>query len=399
MPPRPCVSRIPERFPGGAHTARFPGVESEPLARFALWLRLARANCRLARKSVSSSSLTLDELVLLTEELQALVRAGVPLDIGLRSSAGRMPRRLRRMTQGLSDALASGATLSQALDSLGETIPAPYRTLVEVGARTGRLDDLLQELARFSSLVRDMQKQLSAAIIQPLALLCVGYLLSLLFVEVLATRFADFYVDLRTAPPVWIRAAMVLRESLPYWGPGIPLLLVLFFVVRWFVLTPSWQPVPDFGGAARFIPGMAHAIRETEAARFGQLLAMLLEAQVPLTDALPIVSGAVSDPRLRQWCLKAEEGTRNGHPERIPATRTLPALLRWLLSQQVPPAMLASSLRQMADLYRERALARMNRLVHFWPTAMSIGIGLLFVGLLATSTFGTLVDLWRRLPG
>jgi type II secretory pathway component PulF len=354
---------------------------------------------RPVRGLVPASSLTLDELVLLTEELQALVRAGVPLDIGLHSSAGRMPRRLRRITQGLSEALAAGATLPQALETLGETVPPPFRTLVEVGARTGRLDELLTELARFGGLVRDMQKQLSAAIIEPLALLVVGYLLSLLFIDSLFPRFADFYGDLQTAPPVWIRTGMILRESLPYWGPGLPVLFILFLVIRRFALPPSWQPVPDFGGVARFVPGMARAVREAEAARFGQLLAMLIEAQVPLTEALPVVSHAVSDPGLRRWCRDAADATRSGQLDRVPPARALPALLRWLLVQRVPPESLAYALRQMADLHRERALARMRRLVHFWPAAMTIGIGLTFVGLMATSTFGTLLDLWSRIPG
>lgn len=348
---------------------------------------------------MSTCSLTLDDLVLLAEELQALVRAGVPLDIGLRSTAGRMPRRLKRMTEDLSEALAGGATLPEALDGLGETFPAPFRTLIEVGARTGRLDELLGELARFSARVRDMQTQLAAAIIQPLATLGVGYLLSLLFIHSLVPRFAEFYVDLKTAPPVWIRAGLALRESLPYWGPGIPLVLILLLGFRRFVQIPSWQPVPDFGGVARFIPGMARAVREAEAARFGQLLAMLLEAQVPLTEALPIVSDSVADPSLRRWCREAAEANRAGQRDHVPASRAIPALLRWLLSQRASPSTLADGLRQMADLFRERALARMARLVNFWPTAMTIGIGLFFVGLIGTSTFGTLLDLWSQLPG
>ena len=303
------------------------------------------------------------------------------------------------MTEGLSDALAGGASLPEALDSLGDAVPASFRMLFEVGSRTGRLDELLEELARFSGVVREMQKQLSAAIIQPVAVFVVGYLLTLLFVDSLIPRMAGFYVDLRTAPPVWIRLAITLRETLPYWGPGIPLLLILFLVIRRFVIRPSWQPVPDFGGAARFIPGMARAVRETEAARFAQLLAMLVEAKVPLTQALPAISDAVSDPALRRWCRDAAVATDEGRLESVPAVRALPALLRWLLAQQVSPEALARSLRQVAEVHRERALASMARLIRFWPVAITIGIGLTFVGLMATSTFGTLLDLWSRLPG
>jgi len=355
---------------------------------------------------VRASPLTLDELVLLTEEFQALVRAGVPLDVGFRSSAARMPARLQGVTEELAGQLERGATLPQAMAALGDTLPGPFRTLVEIGARTGRLTEALRGLSSFGGVVLELQKSLTSAIIYPAALLALGYGLFIVLVTNLVPQMALFYEDLRTVPPIWLRIGLVLRETASTWALGIPLAIGLLWLVLRITRVPAWNPVPDLGGLGRLIPGMSRAIRDSEYARFGQLLALLVDAQVPIPEALPIVSQAISDPGLRRWCesetLRAGAGggqVDRGQTDRDAEHGSVPALVHWFLSHGQQEGELAPALRQMAALYRERALARMDRMVHFWPVAMTLGLGVLFIGIYALTTFGTLLDLWRRLPG
>lgn len=346
-----------------------------------------------------ASSLTLAELVLLTEEFEALIRAGVPLDVGFRSSAARMPARLQVVVEELSEQLQRGATLPQAMASLGDALPGPFRTLVEIGARTGRLTEALRGLSTFGAVVLELQKTLWAAVVYPAALLLLGFGLFVFLVTNVVPPMAEFYVDLRVAPPVWLRTGLFLNETALTWALGIPLVVIIVWLGTWVTRSPAWHPVPDLGGLGRLIPGMSRAIRDSEYARFGQLLSLLVDAQVPIPEALSIVSQSVSDPQLRRWCesetLRAAAGEAGGRLQ----PGTIPPLVHWFLSRGQQEGELAPALRQMAALYRERALLRMDRMVHFWPVAITLFLGILFVGIYSVATFGTLVDLWRRLPG
>lgn len=346
-----------------------------------------------------ATPLTLDELVLLTEEFEALVRAGVPLDVGFRSSAARMPARLRAVSEELAEQLQRGATLPQAMVSLGEALPGPFRTLVEIGARTGRLTEALRGLSTFGAVVLELQKTLWTAILYPAALFVLGFGLFIFLVTGIVPHMAEFYGDLRVTPPVWLRAGLFLNQTAPTWGLGFPLAVIVVWLLLQVTRRPGWSPVPDLGGLGRLIPGMSRAIRDSEYARFGQLLALLVDAQVPLPEALPLVSQSIADPGLRRWCEDHALRARTGQGERGERHPSVPPLVQWFLTGGQQDGELAPALRQMAALYRERALARMDRMVHFWPVALTLGLGVLFVGIYSVATFGTLVDLWRRLPG
>jgi type II secretory pathway component PulF len=343
--------------------------------------------------------MTLDELVLLTEEFRALVRAGVPLDVGFRTSGPRLPGRLHRLATALSEELERGSTLDQALKNQGDIAPPAYRMLVTVGARTGRLDELLKRMAEFGEAMRAMQQSLRDALLYPTAVLIVGYVLFIGMLLTLVPQSIAFFIDLRTPPPFWLVWGDWLRSTLPIWGPAIPVILIL--LAAWTRLTArasSWQPVPDVGGIGRWIPGMARAIRETEYSRFAQLLSLLADARIPLPEALPLAAAAISDPRLIRWADEEAARVQSGRPASALGSSPVPAILQWYIAHGERDGDLSGSLQQMAKLYRERALMRMARLVAVWPVVLTLGLGLLFIGLYATTTFGTLVTLWEKIP-
>ena len=79
----------------------------------------------------SKPVITLDQLVALNDEIAALVRAGVPLDRGLRSLGEDLPGRLGRFARQLSERIARGESLTDALaeptSTLAATLPGGDR--------------------------------------------------------------------------------------------------------------------------------------------------------------------------------------------------------------------------------------------------------------------------------
>ena len=61
-----------------------------------------------------TKQIALEDLIALNDEIASLVRAGVPLELGLSGFASSVSGRLRRLTDGLAERMKAGASLSAA---------------------------------------------------------------------------------------------------------------------------------------------------------------------------------------------------------------------------------------------------------------------------------------------
>jgi len=84
---------------------------------------------------VSKPVITLDQLIALNDEIAALIRAGVPLDRGLRSLGQDLPGRLGRFATQLSAQLARGESLTDALAEPKAKLPRLYRAVIEAAGQ------------------------------------------------------------------------------------------------------------------------------------------------------------------------------------------------------------------------------------------------------------------------
>src|SRR6185437_8000132 len=78
-------------------------------------------------------TITLDQLVALNDEIAALVRAGLPLERGLREVGGDLPGRLGTTMTALAGRLSRGASLPEAIEAERARLPRIYRAIVEAG--------------------------------------------------------------------------------------------------------------------------------------------------------------------------------------------------------------------------------------------------------------------------
>ena len=90
------------------------------------------------------SGLGWDDLIALTDEMAALVRAGVPLETGLAEMATELCGKQRNVANNVAAQLRAGKTLPQVLERSPETFPPIYTAVVEAGLRSGRLSSALR---------------------------------------------------------------------------------------------------------------------------------------------------------------------------------------------------------------------------------------------------------------
>jgi general secretion pathway protein F len=352
-------------------------------------------------------TLSLDHLVALNDEIAALVRGGLPLERGLRLAGGELPGRLRGTMTGLADRMSRGASLPEALQAERERLPRIYRAVVEAGLRSGRLSSALEGLAGFVRTYIDSRRVIGLALCYPLLVLTLAGGLFLLMVGLVVPRLLAAFDSFRVPAPAALRWLGWLGERLIYWGPVLPVLLVVV-LAAW-----AWSGRgAAFGGGRgrgragsllRLVPWMSGLLRHYEAANFADLLGLLVEQGVPYPEALALAADATGDAAVVRLAGALGEAIEGGDPpgevlRRLPArARALPPLLCWLLATGRQQGALAESLHALAAYYRRRAQHQAEKLRVFLPIVGLLAIGLTAALLLTLSLFVPLTTLLRDL--
>ena len=337
---------------------------------------------------------TLEDLSAFNAELLALVQSGVSLERGLADLANASPDRLGDLARRLSGRMAEGETLPAALRQEGNALPPIYGALVEAGVRSGRLTAALEGAAELAQEVRLVRQQVGQALLSPLLLLLLSFLLTVLFGVDLLHRYRDTYDNLFMAPPPWVAGLLWLGDWLQrFWWVAL-MGLGAFLWSWWRSAGASLLSLTGWSAPLRWVPGVSRVIHNLQHASFARLLALLCEQQVPLPEGLRLAGEATGDrafaTRAGELAAAVERG--DGSAARVQAG--WPTFLQWALSQGVQGVGLATVLRQASQIYRRRAAGGMLWLRTGLPIVCTVLLGGLITLAHAVINLGPMTALW-----
>ncbi len=339
-----------------------------------------------------TTSITLDQLVALNDEIASLVRAGVPLELGLRETGGDSAGKLRQISLALSTRMSDGASLVDAVRAEEPRLPVVYRTVVEAGLRAGRLPAALEALSNYARELVELRRKITLALIYPLIVTAVAYFLFIVVLVDLVERLRETYEMFRL-PISWPLATGVwVAETASRWWWIPPACLAV--AVGWWMMTGGVH-ILNFNGAARplaWFPGVGLICRRFQLANFADLLALLVEHDVPLTEGLQLSSTTTGDERLRRSVQLFATSVAQGNAGRAaPFPRFgLPPFLYWVLTCKQQGAGLARLLRHAGSVYRRRAMTLAVWFKLIFPIISVLVIGGGVTALYAVALFGPL---------
>lgn len=352
--------------------------------------------------SVSSSGpVTLDDLIALNDEIASLVRAGIPLDLGLRGFSGGVSGKLAAISGRLAERVERGESLSEAVQSEGPNLPAAYRAVVEAGTSAGRLPQALESLSALARTLVEIRRRISLSLIYPFLIILAAYYLLWYVVSDETLLMAE--IARRPGEPEawWMVAAGGLNRGLNIVGHVPPVLLVL--TLTWWLW--STRRAAGSGGLAtpgvRWLPGVRGSLWEFDLATFSNLTAILLEHGVPAGAALSVAAGSTGDARLMRDVNRLADAERRGEAlgERAASAKSFPPLMRWMIRAGERQGALAATFRQLAEIYRTRAEVRSERFKLLCPVLLTIFVGggaLLFYTLTVAIPFTEMLEALGR---
>jgi len=346
-----------------------------------------------------TATFSIEQLIALNDEIGSLVRGGVPIELGLSELGGDSSGALQEISQALAGRMEAGATLSEALQAEDRRLPVTYRTVVAAGIRAGRLPAALEAISNYARELVDLRRRITLALLYPFIVLVLAYLLFGVFVVQMVRRMRETYEIFRF-PLHWsLEMLSSVTEWISQWW-WVPLLGFVAIVVWW--MTTGGARMLTFSGAARpliLVPYVGRISRYFQYANFADLLALMVEQQVPLPEGLRLTAEATGDARLRRSGIRLAESIERGEPAGGHGDRRfgLPPFLYWVLTCEPTGKGLSKLLRHAASIYRRQGVNLSHWLKIVFPLVSAVVIGGGVTVLYALSLFGPMAQLWNDL--
>ncbi len=320
--------------------------------------------------------LSVDEMAMLTDEIAALARCGIPLESGLAGIRGDLPRRLQHAVNQLSERLAAGEPLPQALTQIDQRVSPLLVAVVESGLASGRLPAMLEELSRITQWRAELQRQTLRASIYPLFVLIVAVAVTALFGRVVLPAIADGFASLRLAPTPVVRSVLGLDElTFGSWaliGLGLVAGIALFLVAFPRVQRRAWR---TDGPRAR-LPVFGKLFTQARTSYFAATLGLLVDEHVPLPAAFELAGKASGNRVLAAQSDRVAARLRRGEALRAAASdlHSLPSLFRWTLVTAEQTGHLGATMKRSAENYYERAVTQAESVRLILPVVLMLGV-------------------------
>ncbi|MCY2992492.1 MAG: type II secretion system F family protein [Planctomycetota bacterium] len=315
--------------------------------------------------------------------MAALARAGVPLDQGLLHLGRDLPGRLGRIAQTIGQRLERGEEPARVFDD--PSLPTAYRALVAAGVRSGRLPLALEGMSALLRRVVETRRMVVAALVYQIVVLAVAYVLFAFNIAKFFPVLAHLYEDVLPGQHP-LAAFQWLADNVAIWIFWPPLLLFVLLGAWWFrtqyaVLAEGPSAGHSAGhSAGRWCgeqrPSVRNLLHAGRLATFADVLAVLVEHQVPLPEAIGLAADASGDRCLRESGRQLAERLRRGEtPTGVTALAGAPPVLNWLLMNTASQDRWRESLRRAAESYRRRAQWMSRWLSLYLPVTLTVAIG------------------------
>ncbi len=381
----------------GEIEARRPEEARAMLAGQGLDVVSVRQRRRLADIQITPARVKTPELMHVSRQLAAFVRAGVPIveaiDV-IREET--RDKTLAAVLNEVAVSLRQGESLSEALAPHEDAFPAFYLSVLRSAELTGHLDDVLDRLATYLERDLDARRKIRSALTYPvLVLFMAGISVAVMSVFVLP-RFTTFFESFDAELPLPTRMLVAGATFFGRFGLFIPFLLLVAVVGAVLsVRTARGRMLRDRLLLA--LPAVGGVVRFSVTERFCRVLASMVRAGVPLPDSLHIAAVGAHNVVFERSLAVARDEMLEGQGLARPIARTklFPRAVTQMLRVGEDTGTLDDQLESMATYYERELDHKIKRLTTLFEPAVMIVVGVV-VGFVAIAMVSALYGIYQQ---
>jgi type IV pilus assembly protein PilC len=329
-------------------------------------------------KRVSTS-----DLAVFAKQFAGLIHAGLPLLRALAIIADQTEsKKLASALTAVQIEIESGRSFSAALAAQPKVFPPLMVSLVSVGEVGGFLADSLDAIARSYRADVDLQQKIKSAMTYPIIVLVIAVVGVIAMITFVVPIFESMFASMGGELPLPTQILVTLSRNMAWLLPLLAVLTVGGWL--WYqrvkntdrfrgVIDPFFLKMPVFGSL----------ITKIAVARFARNLSMMLNAGVPLMQALDLVGKASNNKAVEGALQSVRESVRLGRSFSAPLAKAavFPPLVAQMVSVGEESGSLPEMLESIADFYETEVNAASEQLTSMIEPIMMTVLGLLIGGM------------------
>lgn len=369
------------------------------LAEQGLLVRGLRERTSILQFELTAKRIPREEVMNLSRQLAAFVRAGVPILDALHTLGEEVHNPLLKQVLGEVHAcLRAGERLSEAFGRYERHFPPFYVDMLRAAEVTGRLELVLEQASHYIERDLDARRKIRAALAYPMIILVASLGTVGILTLFVLPRFKVFFASLKTQLPLPTRMLLGMTDLLgKTWWMWLGAFIFGAVVIMRAHRTDAGRRRID--GFILRLPVVGDVARIAIVERCCRVLSTMVQAGVALPEALEIVAEAANNRVYTDALQGVREKTMAGEgiAGPIAATKLFPQTVVQMMRVGEETGTLDTQLEVSADFYDRELDHRIKKLTTLFEPAVIIGMGIM-VGFVAVALISAMYGIFSGNP-
>jgi len=246
------------------------------------------------------------------QELAVLLKANIPLMTALELLQSQYPLKIQKIIIAIKKNISDGLTLSQALKKHPKYFDDLTIHIIKAGEASAALPQILGNIAGYQEKIALLKTRLKKALFYPLTVLFIAMIITIGLLVFIVPQFESLFESMGAQLPLVTRIVLSLAGFIK--TKGLLLITIIFLLILILFLTKKY--FPKFSEILSYLflslPILGKIYQKILFSRFSHTLAILLNARIPLTEALKISSNIISHQKYEKSIIQAREDIIKG---------------------------------------------------------------------------------------
>jgi type IV pilus assembly protein PilC len=346
---------------------------------------------------ITKEKLPQGELMHFSRQLSAFVRAGIPLIEALEVIEEEADdKTLRMVLQGVRESLITGETFSEALRPYETLFPKFYVDMVRAAELTGSLDDVLSELSGYIKRDLEARNKIKSALVYPLVILVMAIGTVIVLSTFVLPRFKTFFQGFHATLPLPTRMLISFTDFVSNdWLYIIAVLFLIIAIPMALVRTRRGRRAKD--RLLLRLPILGEVMLFAIVERFCRLLATMMQAGVPLPEAMGVLGDATKNVVFQEGLANVHGAMMRGEGLARPMsdTKLFPGAVIQMIKVGENTGTLNEQLTVGSEYYGEELEYKIQRLTSLFEPAVIIFMGIA-VGFVAVALISAMYGIYKQ---
>lgn len=337
------------------------------------------------------------DFVIFLRQFATLMQAGVLLISSIELLSQQTGSKLLQETLTVIAAdIREGSSLSSCMARYPKVFPELLVQMVHTGEISGRLDEVIEQMAEYYEKQYRIKQKVSTALTYPTVVGSFAIVITIFLLLFIIPIFASMYTSMDSELPTITKAVMALSDFLwDFWWLLLLLIIAIVFLLKQFKKGEKGRYYMDL--LSLKVPVLGNFKQKAALARMTRTLSSLLSSSVPILEAVEIAGRVAGNRVIEDVLLESQKSLEQGDSLSKPMEGhwVFPPLILHMIRVGEESGALDSMLKRVADIYEQEVNEASDKLQSLIEPILIIFLAII-VGVLVLSIIVPMFGMFQQ---